>query len=173
VTGGLVAAIDQFLTSQSCGALAAFVYGSVAIGRAGPQSDVDTFVLIDQPLSAAGMQQLRTGFVDLQLRLGYRPDVAFPIEVFTVHQSQSALAGNDVKQAIRLACSYQTLSPNLLDSDGVEVLRALLSTRLTIRTSSELDELTSYASQILRRDLNSRHVPLKDTLRALGIRGAI
>lgn len=173
VSGDLVAAIDQFLTAQSCGAVAAFVYGSVATGQAGPTSDIDTFVLIAQPLPAVAVQQLRSGFVDLQERLGYRPDVNFPIELFTVHQSQSALAGSEVKQAIQLACSSGTVSSDLLDSDGVEVLRALLGTRLTVRASAQLDELTAYANQILAHRLSSGRSapPEQEVLRALGIRG--
>jgi predicted nucleotidyltransferase len=173
VTDDLEVAIDQFLTAQSCGAVAAFVYGSVATGEAGPTSDMDTFVLLAQPLPAVALQQLRSGFVDLQERLGYCPDVTFPIELFTVQQSRSALAGREVEQAIQLACSSGTLSTDLLDSDGVEVLRALLGTRLTVRASAQLDELTAYANQTLAHHLNSGSTsPEHEVLRALGIRGS-
>lgn len=172
VSSDLVAAIDQLLTDESYGAVAAFVYGSVAAGRARPTSDVDTFVLLAQPMAAHAEQQLRSGFVELQERLGYTPDITYPVELFTVQQSQAALAGGEVSRAIQQACSQGKVSSDLADSDAVEVLRALLGARLTVRASAQLDELTVRANQVLAQHLRSAPMaPEREVLLALGIRG--
>lgn len=172
VSGDVVTAIDQFLTDHSCDAVAAFVYGSVATGQAGPTSDVDTFVLLARPLSGVAVQQLRSGFAELQEHLGYTPDVAYPVELFTVQQSQTALAGSEISRAIHQACSHGKVSSDLAESDAVEVLRALLGARLTVRDSAQLDELTVRANQVLTQHLRSASAPPeREVLRALGIRG--
>lgn len=172
VSGDVVSAIDQFLTDQSCEAVAAFVYGSVATGQAGPTSDVDTFVLLAEPLPAVAVQQIRSGFAELQERLGYTPDAAYPVELFTVQQARGALAGNEVSQAIHQACSQGKVNSDLAEADAVEVLRALLGARLTVRASAQLDELTVRATQVLTRHLRSASTPPeRGVLRALGIRG--
>ncbi|MEU1477197.1 nucleotidyltransferase domain-containing protein [Streptomyces sp. NPDC005760] len=172
MSGDVVSAIDQFLTDQSCEAVAAFVYGSVATGQAGPTSDVDTFVLLAEPLPAVAVQQLRSGFAELQERLGYTPDAAYPVELFTVRQAHGALAGNEVGRAIHQACSQGKVNSDLAEADAVEVLRALLGARLTVRASAQLDELTVRATQVLTRHLRSASTPPeREVLRALGIRG--
>lgn len=171
VSGDVVAAIGRLLTDRPCGAVAAFVYGSVATGRAGPSSDVDTCVLLARPLSASETERLRTSFVDLQKRLGYTPDADYPVELFTVEQVRTALTGSKVKRAVEQARSGEELDSGLAVSDEVEILRALLGTRLTVLPSPQTDELTALADQALRQHLGpASPQPHERALRLLGVR---
>lgn len=171
VSGTVVAAIDQLLTDQARDAVAAFVYGSVATGQARPSSDVDACVLLAQPVSTATAQQLRASFVQLQERLGYTPDPDYPVELFTVQQIRAALLGHKVAHAIEQALAGEELEPELAEADEVEILRALLGSRLTVRASPQLDELTALANQVLAQQLHrASTTPSRQVLRVLGIR---
>lgn len=171
MSGAVVAAIDQLLTDESCDVVAAFVYGSVATGQAGPSSDVDSCVLLAQPLSTAEALQLRTSFAQLQERLGYTADPDYPVELFTVQQVRAALVGPEVKRAMERACASEELGPDLAESDAVEMFRALLGARLTVRPSPQLDDLTALANHVLAQHLHHASTPLSmQVLRVLGVR---
>ncbi|MEU2021886.1 nucleotidyltransferase domain-containing protein [Streptomyces sp. NPDC016469] len=171
MSADVAAAIDRLLTERSCEAVAAFVYGSVAAGRAGPASDVDTFVLLARPLSDGAARELRTSFVDLQRRLGYVPDTDYPVELFTVEQVHTALTGAVVERAVEQSRSVEKLGTALAESDEVEILRALLGVRLTVRHSPRLDELTALAGQVLTRRLGTASPQLHERARrVLGVR---
>lgn len=171
MSGAVVTAIDQLLTDQPYDVVAAFVYGSVATARAGPSSDVDSCVLLAQPVSTAAACQLRTHFIQLQERLGYTPDPDYPVELFTVQQARAALVGNEVKRAMEHACTNGKLGSDLAESDDLEILRALLGARLTVRASPQLDDLTTLANQVLAQHLHRVSAPLSmQILRFLGVR---
>lgn len=171
VSADVTGAIDRLLAERSCEAVAAFVYGSVATGRAGPTSDVDTFVLLARPLPDEAVRELRTSFVDLQKQLGYVPDTDYPVELFTMEQVHTALTGTEVERAVEQSRSQEELDTGLAESDGVEILRALLGARLTVRPSPRLDELTALAGQVLTRHLGIASPQLHERARrVLGIR---
>ncbi|NGO67025.1 nucleotidyltransferase family protein [Streptomyces boncukensis] len=171
MTGTVMAAINQYLQDTCSSAIGAFVYGSVATGQAGPDSDVDCFVLLAEPETAETMTQLRSAFAELQVHLGYTPDLAYPIELFTVRQCEEALDGSSVRRAIQQARTHGYTDPDLAASDEVEVLRALLGTRLTVRTCLQLDELTDRAKNVVVEHLSIPGAPAEHTvLQALGVR---
>jgi predicted nucleotidyltransferase len=101
----------------------AFVYGSVARGTATSASDIDVFVLLERPLNPTTTASLRKAFADLQLRLGYQPDLEYPVELFTIEAARHALVVH---------------AP---DEDQREVRRALTDTKIVIVASTRLDEL--------------------------------
>lgn len=171
MTSIVTAAIDQYLRNTCPQAIGAFIYGSVATGRAGPGSDIDCFVLLAQPETAEMATQLRSGFAELQSDLGYTPDPEYPIELFTLQQCQEALNSSSVHQAIQQARMHGHVDPVLAASDEAEVLRALLGTRLTVRTCPQLRELTDHAKRVVARHLGSQGSPAEHgAFQALGIR---
>ena len=101
----------------------AFIYGSVARGTATSASDIDVFVLLEHPLDPATTAYLRSAFVELQLRLGYQPDLEYPVELFTIEAARNALLAHAA------------------DEDQREVRRALTDTKTVIVASAQLDEL--------------------------------
>lgn len=171
MTGQVVSAIDQFLTSEACHVVGAFVYGSVATGQAGPTSDVDCFVLVDRPLTPEATHRFKSGFAELQQRLGYCPDVEYPVELFTVEHCRAALAGDELTQAIREVGWHGAVGPDLSEADAVEIFRALLGERITVQASAQLDELTMQARQVLSQHARSEPTLLeRDIFRVLGVR---
>ncbi|MFG3041762.1 nucleotidyltransferase domain-containing protein [Streptomyces sp. NPDC048330] len=170
MTSSVTAAVDQFL--EMCPrAIGAFIYGSVAVGRARHGSDIDCFVLLAEPEADETTTRLRSGFAELQRDLGYTPDPAYPIELFTVRQCQEALDGASVRRAVRQARTNGHVEPALAESDDVEVLRALLGARLTVRTCPQLDELTDHARHVVARHLNALGTSAEHAaLQALGVR---
>ena len=101
----------------------AFIYGSVARGTARVGSDIDVFVLLDEPLDFPMIASLRSAFVDLQRRLGYQPDLEYQVELFTIEAAGDALTSR---------------AP---DEDQREVRRALTDVKTVIIGSQRLDEL--------------------------------
>ncbi|MFI1163278.1 nucleotidyltransferase family protein [Streptomyces sp. NPDC020801] len=171
MTSTVTAAIDQYLHKMCPHAIGVFIYGSVATGQAGPGSDIDCFVLLAEPETAETTTHLRSGFVELQRHLGYTPDPEYPIEVFTRQQCREALDSRTVRQAIQQARTHGHVDPELAASDEAEVLRALLGTRLTVRTCPQLDELTDHAKQVVAQHLGIPGAPAEHTaLQALGVR---
>lgn len=121
----------------------AFVYGSVARGTAGPASDVDLFVVTE---GAPEWADRLSGAADtLQRRLGYRPDPSHPVEVFPAAHCADALTGPLVACVLRSAAEGQQVDGELLDSDDLEILRALLDQRVAVRASPLVDGLTALA----------------------------
>lgn len=171
MSGDVVPAVARFLTMHAPGLVAAFVYGSVASGDAGPGSDLDCFVMLESPPDAASRERLRTDFGALQTAMGYCPDLDYPIEVFSVDQCRAALVSATVHRALAQACSRTALSEDLAATDVVEVLRALLGSRLTVRSAPQLDDLTQTAQQLLAEATgHSARVPDREVLRVLGVR---
>src|SRR5262249_10346834 len=66
---------------------------------------------------------LRAAFVDLQRRLGYRPDVEYPVELFTLDQVRAAIAADEP------------------DEDQREIRQAFGDTKIVLVGSAELDEV--------------------------------
>ncbi|MGH3712925.1 MAG: nucleotidyltransferase domain-containing protein [Micromonosporaceae bacterium] len=145
-----ITAIAAFLDEIAQGrVVAAFVYGSVAAGTAKADSDIDCFVLLKARNDDTLARRLRAGFILLQTRLGFTPDVRYPVELFTPGDCQRALSGPQVARALRQATSGQPVDSHLAETDAVEVLRALLGPRLTVRASRDLDALTRQAQRVL------------------------
>jgi Nucleotidyltransferase domain len=143
---------------------AAFVYGSVAAGRHGPGSDLDCFVLTRGDLGGQDRDQAREGFAALQRTLGFTPDTAYPVELFSVESCRTILSG-PVLAAVLEAAATRSIETRTAQSDDVEVLRALLDRRLPVQHSTCLDELTHQAWALVSR--RARHEV--DLLRALGL----
>ncbi|HEV2637219.1 MAG TPA: nucleotidyltransferase domain-containing protein [Actinocrinis sp.] len=120
---------------------AAFIYGSVAAGMATPASDIDCVIFTTRNLGHGHQSRIRADFATLQQRLGYTPDLSYPIETFTVDQCQRSLASRETLLQV-LALSAPGAENNFLQSDDAEILRALLGRRLTVRPSPHLDDLT-------------------------------
>jgi predicted nucleotidyltransferase len=124
---------------------AAFVYGSVARGTARPDSDLDLFLVTVADLGQQQQERLRADAESLQRTFGYRPDPAHPVEVFSAVRCVDALTGPLVLRATYMGASGRPIDRVTLDSDDLEILRALLDHRLSVRTSPVLDDLTSLA----------------------------
>lgn len=124
--------------------VAAFVYGSVAAGTAGPGSDVDTFVLLAAD-PGEHRPRLRAAFHELQERLGCTPDPEYPVELFAVAAATAAL---DAVERALAAGTAGALDPT---GDEREVVRALTGPRLVLRGAPELDLLTERAERLAER----------------------
>jgi predicted nucleotidyltransferase len=98
---------------------AAFIYGSVAHGTATPNSDIDVFVVLEHELPDEQVAELRSRFHDVQRRLGYTPDLQFPVEIFSVAAIRDALA---------------VVEP---DEDQQEIRRALTDKKIMLTGSVE------------------------------------
>ncbi|GAA4714934.1 nucleotidyltransferase domain-containing protein [Phytohabitans rumicis] len=138
--------LDEHLGSDL---VAAFIYGSVASGRAGPASDLDCFVLVRKPLASADLETVKTDFGVLQRRLGYEPDLEYPIELFTADVCHAALGSDLLHHVLSDAAATGHIDPHLAEHDNVEVLRALLDRRIVIRHAPALDLLTARAHDVL------------------------
>jgi polymorphic toxin system nucleotidyltransferase-like protein len=146
------APITAFLADQLGDELvAAFVYGSVASGRRKPGSDIDCFVLTRDELTPQRRTQIASGFTELQLALGFTPDPDYPVEVFSVSRCEDLLSGHVLDQVLRSAAVTGVIDPALLEGDQVEVLRALVDSRLILRQAPALDHLTGLARAVLHR----------------------
>ncbi|MDQ7909100.1 nucleotidyltransferase domain-containing protein [Phytohabitans sp. ZYX-F-186] len=131
--------------------VAAFIYGSVAAGRAGPGSDLDCFVLIKKPLGTAQMKLVKAEFGILQSGLGYVSDPDYPIELFTVDACHAVLGSDLLNQVLSEAATTGNVDPQIAEHDHVEVLRALLDHRIVVRDAPALDLLTTLAHDVLNR----------------------
>lgn len=138
--------LDEHLGSDL---VAAFVYGSVAAGRAGPASDLDCFVLVRMPLASVQLELIRTEFGVLQRRLGYVPDPEYPIELFTADACHAALDSDLLNDVLSDAAATGHIDPHVAEDDNVEVLRALLDHRVVLRQAPALDLLTARAHDVL------------------------
>jgi predicted nucleotidyltransferase len=127
---------------------AVFIYGSVARGGATASSDLDTFVITRTELDSDQRVALRSLSVCLQRQLGYQPDEQYPVEIFSVRQCEQALRGPLVTRAIYSAAwGHYSIDRMTLEHDDLEVLRALLDTKLVVASSPVLDSLIRLASQ--------------------------
>ncbi|MCW6003484.1 nucleotidyltransferase domain-containing protein [Micromonospora sp. CPCC 205371] len=138
--------LDEHLGSDL---VAAFIYGSVAAGLAGPASDLDCFVLIKEPLARVQLELIRTEFGALQRGLGYQPDPEYPIELFTTDACHAALGSDLLHHVLSDAAAAGHIDPHLAKHDNVEVLRALLDRRIVIHHAPTLGLLTARAHDVL------------------------
>lgn len=141
----------------------AFVYGSVAHGTARPGSDVDLFVVTVTDLRPEARAHLHSAAEGLQRDLGYRPDPVHVVEAFSTARCVDALTGPLVLRATHMAADGRPIDQVTLDSDDLEILRALLDRRLVVRPSPVLDGLTDLAHRQVtaaarRLDVFDRHV---------------
>jgi len=157
--------VAAFLDERLGGDLvAAFIYGSVAAGRAGPASDLDCFVLIKKPLITAQLELVKAEFGILQSDLGYAPDPDYPIELFAVDACHAALGSDLLNQILSEATTTGNIDPQMAEHDHVEVLRALLDHRIVVRQAPALDLLTALA-----HDMLNRHPEPEQLRRTLGL----
>jgi hypothetical protein len=143
---------------------AAFVYGSVAARRNGPGSDLDCFVLTQRDLDREERQRTRTIWAAVQRDLGFTPDPAYPVELFSTEACHTILASSELDAILRDA-AMSGIEPDVAQSDAVEVLRALLDQRLVVLHSACLDVLTDEAWSLVQ--CQGRHQAA--LLRALGL----
>ena len=147
--------------------VSAFVYGSVAAGRAGPDSDIDCFVITADDLGEPQRRLLSAEFAKLQGTLGFTPDPDYPIEVFSAAACQATLRSSELDRMLTAAI-VGGMDSQTAESDEVEVLRALLDRRLVLRHAAVLDDLTTQAHALVGRH-TSEPVAL---LRVLGLADA-
>jgi len=152
---------------------AAFVYGSVARGTATPASDIDTFLLVRSELDAAQRDGLDAAFTRLQHEFGCRPDPDHPVEIFAVGTCERALAGPLVLRSVDTAARGGTLDQPTHDSDDLELLRALLDSRLPVIESLVLDSLTAIARHRVTTAARHHGVVETDLLPCLGLASGI
>ncbi|MFL6076975.1 MAG: nucleotidyltransferase domain-containing protein [Mycobacteriales bacterium] len=144
------APVASFLEEQLGDELAAaFIYGSVASGRARCGSDIDCFVITVRELASYRRHQVAVRFATLQRALGFSPDPEYPVEIFSIAACESVLAGAVMGRVLRDAALTRTIDPGLAESDDVEVLRALLDRRVVLRHAPVLDRLTSRTHALL------------------------
>ncbi|MGH3468286.1 MAG: nucleotidyltransferase domain-containing protein [Thermocrispum sp.] len=125
---------------------AVFVYGSVAAGAATPHSDIDTFVISRVELPHQAAVEFRAECIRLQVELGYKPDLEYPVEIFSVRGCVDALHEVLTLRALTTAARGEVLDAMTHSSDCLEVLRALLYPRLVVIDSPVLDSLTRLAA---------------------------
>lgn len=123
----------------------AFVYGSVARGTAHRGSDIDLFVVTVAALAPPARTCLHSAAEQLQRVLGYRPDPVHVVEIFPAARCADALTGPLVLRATHMAAGGRAVDRITLDSDDLEILRALQDQRLVARSSPVVDGLTALA----------------------------
>lgn len=126
---------------------AAFIYGSVARGTAGPDSDIDALVMTRTTLPPEQLADLRRVLADLQRQLGYQPDADAPVEVFSVERCLCAVRGVLVLRAVYCAAIGREIDTMTLETDDLEILRAMLDARLPVVDSPLLDSLSRLATE--------------------------
>jgi len=147
----IAAALDELLGP---GLEAAFVYGSVATGRATAASDVDCLVVARGPITVGLRAEMRERFRALQLHLGYTPDLEHPVELFSLQRCREALAGGLVERALH-AAARGAVTRDVTDGDDLEIVRSLVDHRFVVRSSPALDELSREARDAVRVGLLS------------------
>jgi histidinol-phosphatase (PHP family) len=148
--------LDQSLSEPVLGA---FVYGSLAAGRAGAGSDIDTFVLTQADPGPDALAFARAGFRDLQTRLGYSPDPEHPVEMYSISRARAVLeSATTLHHLTRLRDGSR--QSQFLDSDDAEILRALMGSAHDIVSSPELDALRDRAAELAAHtDLAETYLP--------------
>jgi len=170
--GAVVEAAQRFLAGFD-GIDAAFVYESVAHGTARPDSDVDLFLVTVAELAPDLRNRLLAGAAQLQRTLGYEPDPAHPVEVFSAARCVDALTGPLVLRATHMAACGNPIDRITLDSDDLEILRALHDRRLPVRTSPVLDSLTTLAHRQVTAAAHRLDVPTGRVLAGIGLAPAL
>jgi predicted nucleotidyltransferase len=127
---------------------AAFIYGSVATGTAGPGSDIDLFVITARSPAPAALAALRTRSLSMQTGLGFRPDLDYPVEVFTAGACESLLDGQELRAAFAAAVAGP-VSAAVVDADALEVARSLTGPAIDVVAAPVLDTLRAHAAAAL------------------------
>lgn len=149
---------------------AAFVYGSVVAGTATADSDIDTFVIPRVDLPEQLSSELAAKCTQLQLDLGYRPDREHPVEIFSVRVCVEALHEVLTLRALFTAARGDVLDPMTLNSDCLEILRAMLYPRLVVIDSPILDSLTRIALGRLDRAARANGVDRHELRSRIGVK---
>lgn len=157
VTGFLHTRLGELL-------VAAFVYGSVATGRATAASDIDCFVVLRERLTRRSALPLRHDFAELQRRLGYTPDPEYPLELFTIDECHAATAGATVACALDRYEQTGVVEPAWRECDDLEIVRALTGPRLPLAGEHVLVRLADRACGAVTGALAAR--PHLDPVRA-------
>jgi len=146
MTEPIATAIAGFLACQEAlEVLAALIYGSVATGRATPDSDIDCLVVVSEDPVPSVVARVRAEFADHQQRLGYTPDPEYPIELFGLETCR-ALLRSSTHDAAGTGQRPQKPAAAVTLDDAAELVRALTSPRIAIIDSPVLAELTGYAT---------------------------
>lgn len=127
---------------------AAFVYGSVATGSAGPASDIDLFVITAAPPAPDALVDLKERAASLQSELGYCPDPDYPVEVFAAGECERLLAGPVLGEAFA-AAARGPVAAAVIDADALEVARALTGPGLEVIAAPVADRLRDLARAAL------------------------
>jgi predicted nucleotidyltransferase len=167
-SGAVVEAAQQLLARFE-GIDGAFVYGSVAHGTARPGSDADLFLVSVTELAPVLRDRLRTDVGHLQRALGYSPDPVHPVEIFPAARCVDALTGPLILRATHTAACGTPIDRITLDSDDLEILRALLDRRLPVRASPVLDSLTALAKRQVTAAARRLDVPAGRVLTGIGL----
>jgi predicted nucleotidyltransferase len=149
---------------------AAFIYGSVAGGRANATSDVDTFVVLRSNPTPTRRNELQAMFAAAQRSLAYVPDLDHPVEIFSVESCVHALHEPLTLRALYTAGRGDYLDQMTLDSDCLEILRALIDDHLTITDSLVLHSLTALAERRLVHAAQLTGVDPMDLAERIGVK---
>lgn len=167
--GRVIEAAQQMLTGFE-GVEGAFVYGSVARGTARPGSDIDLFVVTVAPLGPEVRARLHSAAARLQHALGYEPDPIHVVEAFPTGYCADVLTGPLVLRATHMAADGRAIDRITLDSDDLEILRALQDRRLVVRPSPVIDGLTALASRQVTAAALRLDVPIRQVLTGIGLK---
>jgi predicted nucleotidyltransferase len=128
----LPAAIALWLAETGCIEEVSFcvIYGSVARGTAREGSDIDTLLVTKDRLSDNRRRALGASYAQLQRRLGYTPDAAYPLELWSVRECVQHLAAAEP------------------DDDTRELAFALTDDRLVVVDSPDAAALTETARRL-------------------------
>lgn len=112
-------------------------------------------------------------FARLQFDLGYQPDAEHPIEIFAVPACVEALHEGLSLRALWTAARGEVLDPMTLNSDYLEILRALLNPRLVVFDSPALDSLSTLAVNRLERAARPHGVDRSELGARIGVRWTV
>jgi predicted nucleotidyltransferase len=136
-------------------AVGAFIYGSVAEGRARRGSDIDCFVLTKSDLHSQIRADVGRTFAAFQRRLGYSPDLAFPIEIFGTRRCIRAIERNlSNANSSCLSDSYSQCRERAR-IDDLEIVRALQGVKILVLPSRSLDRITQLATGIRQMEMQA------------------
>jgi hypothetical protein len=156
---GVVDAYRRLLDGHTPHVVGAFLYGSVVTATTSATSDVDCFVLVSEPQAAGVRAELRHDAAELQRALGYSPDPLYPIEVFTPATCRLAIDDPRTRHWCARAARTGALPSEAQDSDGVEILHALLAPSRILCGQPVVAELADTARHLLTGCAAGAHPP--------------
>jgi len=131
-------------------AAGAFIYGSVATGAAGPHSDIDVFVVLNEQLPYGQREIARAAFAALQRGLGFHPDPEFPVELFTLAECGTGLSSPRLQATIARLCRNEQASAAADETDAMEILRALVGRHIPVHQGPAFGDLVERAAELVR-----------------------